>query len=75
MKRVTKAPEPASHRSDDGDARPTISWIGGKQWYGHRGMELFYPDPLPAAADIAGYVAFWKGVQATLSGVEIVEDL
>jgi uncharacterized protein (DUF427 family) len=22
-----------------------------------------YPDPLPAAKNIAGYVAFWKGVQ------------
>ena len=23
----------------------------------------FYPSPLPAARNIAGYVAFWKGVQ------------
>ena len=23
----------------------------------------YYPDPLPAAANIKGYVAFWKGVQ------------
>jgi uncharacterized protein (DUF427 family) len=23
----------------------------------------YYPDPLPAAKNIAGYVAFWKGVQ------------
>ncbi len=22
----------------------------------------YYPDPLPAAANIKGYVAFWKGV-------------
>jgi uncharacterized protein (DUF427 family) len=23
----------------------------------------YYPEPLPAAKNIAGYVAFWKGVQ------------
>ena len=23
----------------------------------------YYPDPLPAAKNIAGYVAFWRGVQ------------
>ena len=23
----------------------------------------YYPDPLPAEKNIAGYVAFWKGVQ------------
>jgi len=23
----------------------------------------YYPDPKPAAANIAGYVAFWKGVK------------
>lgn len=23
----------------------------------------YYPDPLPAAANIKGYVAFWKGVE------------
>ena len=23
----------------------------------------FYPDPKPAAAQIAGYIAFWRGVQ------------
>jgi uncharacterized protein (DUF427 family) len=22
----------------------------------------YYPDPLPAAKQIAGYIAFWKGV-------------
>ena len=25
----------------------------------------FYPDPKPKARSIAGYVAFWKGVQVT----------
>jgi uncharacterized protein (DUF427 family) len=23
----------------------------------------YYPEPLPAAAEIAGHVAFWKGVR------------
>jgi uncharacterized protein (DUF427 family) len=23
----------------------------------------YYPNPLPAAAEISGYVAFWRGVQ------------
>ena len=23
----------------------------------------FYPEPKPAAAEIAGYIAFWRGVQ------------
>jgi uncharacterized protein (DUF427 family) len=25
----------------------------------------YYPDPLPAAKNIAGFVAFWKGVQVS----------
>jgi uncharacterized protein (DUF427 family) len=25
----------------------------------------YYPTPLPAASNIAGYIAFWKGVQVT----------
>jgi uncharacterized protein (DUF427 family) len=26
------------------------------------GAAWYYPDPKPAAADIKGYVAFWRGV-------------
>lgn len=33
----------------DGKTNPDAAW--------------YYPDPLPAAKNIAGYVAFWKGVQ------------
>jgi uncharacterized protein (DUF427 family) len=29
----------------------------------NRDAAWFYPDPLPAAAEITGYVAFWKGVK------------
>lgn len=28
-----------------------------------RGGAWFYPDPSPAAAEIKGYVAFWRGVK------------
>jgi uncharacterized protein (DUF427 family) len=34
--------------------------VGGKL---NRGAAWFYDDPTPAAADIAGRVAFWRGVQ------------
>jgi uncharacterized protein (DUF427 family) len=33
----------------DGQENPDAAW--------------YYPDPLPAAKQIAGYVAFWKGVK------------
>jgi uncharacterized protein (DUF427 family) len=32
----------------DGETNPSAAW--------------FYPDPKPAAANIKGHVAFWKGV-------------
>ncbi len=35
----------------NGDANPDAVW--------------FYPEPLPAAANIKGRLAFWKGVQVT----------
>lgn len=35
----------------DGKQNPDAAW--------------YYPDPKPAAANIAGYVAFWKGVKIT----------
>lgn len=33
----------------DGKENPDAAW--------------YYPTPLPAAANIAGYIAFWKGVR------------
>jgi uncharacterized protein (DUF427 family) len=30
----------------------------------------YYPTPLPAAQQITGYVAFWRGVQVVSSSVE-----
>ena len=35
----------------DGEVNPNAAWI--------------YRDPKPAAAEIAGHVAFWKGVRVT----------
>ena len=35
----------------DGERNPDAAW--------------FYPDPKPAAAEIEGRVAFWRGVQVT----------
>jgi uncharacterized protein (DUF427 family) len=29
----------------------------------NRDAAWYYPDPLPAAANIKGYIAFWKGVR------------
>jgi uncharacterized protein (DUF427 family) len=28
----------------------------------NRGAAWYYPDPSPAASQIAGYIAFWRGV-------------
>ncbi len=34
--------------------------VGGQQ---NVNAAWYYPEPKPAASDIAGHVAFWKGVQ------------
>jgi len=46
------------------------SWKGTASYYDvevagkiNKDAAWYYPTPLPAAKDIAGYVAFWKGVQ------------
>ena len=51
------------------DRKTTCPWKGVASYYdvevgGERnpGAAWFYPDPKPAAAEIAGRVAFWKGV-------------
>ena len=48
----------------------TCPWKGVASYYdievaGHRndGAAWFYPEPKPAAAEIAGRVAFWRGVE------------
>jgi uncharacterized protein (DUF427 family) len=47
----------------------TCSWKGVASYYtievdGQRNVDAawFYPEPRPAAENIIGYVAFWKGV-------------
>lgn len=54
--------QPSSQRS-------TCPWKGEAQYYdlvvGDRtnaGAVWYYPEPKPAASEIAGRVAFWKGV-------------
>jgi len=52
---------------------PTTSvcpWKGTAHYYNvvvdgkeNRDAAWYYPEPLPAAKNIAGHVAFWKGVQ------------
>lgn len=48
----------------------TCGWKGEASYYDlvvngqvNRDAAWYYPDPLPAAADIKGYIAFWKGVK------------
>ena len=46
------------------------SWKGTASYYDvvvdgqtNRDAAWYYPEPKPAAQEIAGYVAFWRGVQ------------
>jgi uncharacterized protein (DUF427 family) len=50
--------------------RTTCGWKGEASYYDvavegaiNKDAAWFYPDPKPAAANIKGYVAFWRGVQ------------
>jgi len=52
------------------ETHTVCGWKGTASYYdvivngeGNRDAAWFYPDPLPAAVEIAGYVAFWKGVK------------
>ncbi len=51
-------------------AHTRCPWKGTASYYDvvvdgavNRAAAWFYPDPKPAAAEIAGYVAFWRGVR------------
>lgn len=55
------------------DAHTVCPWKGTASYYDvvvdgevNPGAAWYYPDPKPAASDIKGYVAFWRGV--TVSG-------
>ena len=52
------------------DTHTTCGWKGIASYYDvvvdgqvNNDAAWYYPDPKPAAANIAGYVAFWKGVK------------
>ncbi len=54
------------------DTHTTCPWKGVASYYtiqvdGKSNVDAawYYPDPKPAAREIAGRVAFWKGVQIT----------
>ncbi len=54
------------------DTHTTCPWKGVASYYtlqvdGKSNVDAawYYPDPKPAAHEIAGRVAFWKGVQVT----------
>lgn len=53
----------------DSSATSVCPWKGTASYYDvvvdgqtNAGAAWYYPDPKPAASDIKGYVAFWKGV-------------
>jgi uncharacterized protein (DUF427 family) len=52
------------------DQHSTCAWKGVASYYDivvgdqvNKDGAWYYPSPQPAAANIAGYVAFWRGVQ------------
>jgi uncharacterized protein (DUF427 family) len=54
------------------DRKTTCHWKGEASYYdlqvngqSNPGAAWYYPTPLPAAAEIAGRIAFWRGVQVT----------
>lgn len=56
------------------DTHTTCGWKGEASYYHieangqlNRDAAWYYPDPKAAAAEIKGYVAFWKGVQVDLA--------
>lgn len=59
------------------ERRTTCPWKGQAHYYDIRvgdavnpGAAWYYPSPKPAAAEIRGRVAFWKGVKVTRGAEE-----
>ncbi len=57
----------------DSATHTTCHWKGRASYYDvvvgdavNRDAAWYYPRPKPAASNIAGYIAFWKGVQVEL---------
>ena len=56
----------------DSQTHTTCPWKGLASYYSltvdgktNTDAAWYYPDPKPAASQIKGYVAFWKGVKVT----------
>lgn len=67
-------PADAIHREHfrPSDTHTTCAWKGIASYYDvvvngvvNRDAAWYYPEPKPAAKQIAGYVAFWRGVKVT----------
>ena len=65
-------PPSALHRQffKESATHTTCGWKGLASYYNvvvngqeNKDAAWYYPDPLPAAKNIAGYIAFWKGVK------------
>lgn len=55
------------------DTTSICSWKGTAHYHSilangatNRDAAWYYPDPRPAAAEIAGRIAFWKGVEVSV---------
>jgi uncharacterized protein (DUF427 family) len=53
----------------ESDRHSTCPWKGEASYYDvvvgdevNRAAAWYYPDPKPAASNIKGYIAFWRGV-------------
>lgn len=54
----------------DSSSHTVCPWKGVASYYDvavngdvNRGAAWYYPEPSPAASQIAGYIAFWRGVK------------
>jgi uncharacterized protein (DUF427 family) len=65
-------PSDSLHRQyfKDSSLHTECGWKGTASYYDlevdgkvNPGAAWYYPTPKPAASNIAGYIAFWKGVQ------------
>jgi uncharacterized protein (DUF427 family) len=65
-------PPDAIHQEyfQESDTRSVCPWKGIASYYNvvvdgkiNKDAAWYYPDPKPAAKNITGYVAFWKGVE------------
>ena len=61
-----------SEHFQDSNTHTTCAWKGVASYYDvvvdgqvNKDAAWYYPTPKPAAKQIAGYVAFWRGVQVS----------